>query len=156
MKLFEKSLCNVMSHFELFAYLIKLNISTKNTVTSYIVISTDLCNAMQSRKYNTGQNFVIGTLKIAKIICKLPLQKALFSIQLRLNLGYCNSRSESTITQKMAAVYFPSNALRSKIFQKANRCLLKGRRKAGGRFVYFAKMSHHLVILCSLYSVIFN
>ena len=46
--------------------------------------------------------------------------------------------------QEMAAVHFP------------NGCLLKDRRKAGGRFVYYAKITHHLVILCSLYSVIFN
>ena len=65
-------------------------------------------------------------------------------------------RAESTITEKMAAVHFPSNALRSKIFKKANECLLKDKRKAGGRFVYSAKISHHQVILCHLYSVIFN
>ena len=52
-------------------------------------------------------------------------------------------RAESTITEKMAAVHFPSNALRSKIFKKANECLLKDKRKAGGRFVYSAKISHH-------------
>ena len=50
---------------------------------------------------------------------------------------------ESTITEKMAAVHFPSNALRSKIFKKANRCLWKDRRKAGGRFVSSAKISHN-------------
>ena len=38
---------------------------------------------------------------------------------------------KSTITEKMAAVHFPSNALRSKIFKKANGCLLKERHKAG-------------------------
>ena len=43
----------------------------------------------------------------------------------------------------MAAVGFPSNALRSKILKKANGCVLKDRRKAGGRFVYSAKISHH-------------
>ena len=42
----------------------------------------------------------------------------------------------STITEKMAAVHFPSNALRSNIFRKANGCLLKDRRKAAGRFFY--------------------
>ena len=56
----------------------------------------------------------------------------------------------------MAAVHFPSNALRSKIFKKASGCLLKDRPKAGGRFVYSVKISHHYVILCHLYSVIFN
>ena len=43
---------------------------------------------------------------------------------------------QSTITEKMAVVHFPSNGLRSKICKKANGCLLKDRRKAGGRFVY--------------------
>ena len=43
----------------------------------------------------------------------------------------------------MAAVHFPINALWSKIFKKANGCLLKDGRKAGGRFVYSAKVSHH-------------
>ena len=62
----------------------------------------------------------------------------------------------STITEKMAAVNFPSNALRSKIFKKANGCLLKDRRKVEDGFVYSAKISHHSVILCHLYSVIFN
>ena len=38
----------------------------------------------------------------------------------------------------MAAVHFPSNVLRSKIFKKANECLLKDKRNAGGRFVYSA------------------
>ena len=32
---------------------------------------------------------------------------------------------QSTITEKMAAVHFPSNALRPKIYKKANGCLLK-------------------------------
>ena len=41
-----------------------------------------------------------------------------------------------TITEKMATVHFPSNALRSKIFMKAKGCPLKDRRKTGGRFVY--------------------
>ena len=50
---------------------------------------------------------------------------------------------QSTVTQKMAAAHFPSNALRSKIFEKANGCLLKDRCKARGRFVYSAKVSHH-------------
>ena len=36
------------------------------------------------------------------------------------------------ITEKMAAVHFPGNALRSKIFKKANNCLLNDGRKAGG------------------------
>ena len=45
-------MCNVMSHVVLFAYPIKLNISTKNTVTkilaeSYTVILSDLCNAIK-------------------------------------------------------------------------------------------------------------
>ena len=52
-------------------------------------------------------------------------------------------RAESTITEKMAAVHFPSNALRSKIFRKANECLLKDKRKTGGRFFYSSKISHH-------------
>ena len=51
--------------------------------------------------------------------------------------------TQSTITEKMAAVHFLCNALRSKIFKKANGCLLKHRRKAVGRFVYSAKISHH-------------
>ena len=63
---------------------------------------------------------------------------------------------QSTITEKMAAVHFSSNALRSKIFEKANGCLLKDRRRAGSRFVHSAKISHHLVTLCHLYSVIYN
>ena len=68
---------------------------------------------MQSRKYNTGQNFVIGTLKIAKIICKLPLQKGLIFYLTPPKPGNCNGCSESTITQKMAAVHFPSNGPKS-------------------------------------------
>ena len=51
--------------------------------------------------------------------------------------------SQSTITEKTAAVHFTRNALRSKIFKRANGCLLKNRRKTGGRFVYSAKISHH-------------
>ena len=42
----------------------------------------------------------------------------------------------------MAAVHFPSNALRSKIFKTANECFFEDRRKTGGRFVYSAKISH--------------
>ena len=42
----------------------------------------------------------------------------------------------------MADVYFPSNALQFKVFKKANGCLLKDRREAGGRFVYSAKIYH--------------
>ena len=34
--------------------------------------------------------------------------------------------------RKMATVHFPSNVLGSKIFKKANGCLLKDRRKTGG------------------------
>ena len=49
----------------------------------------------------------------------------------------------STITEKMGAVHFPGNALRSKIFKKANGCLLKDRRKVEDGFVHFAKISHH-------------
>ena len=64
----------------------------------------------------------------------------------------CNPR----LREKMATVHFPGNALRSKIFKKANACLLKDRRKTGGRFVYSAKISHHQVIMCDIYSVIFN
>ena len=33
---------------------------------------------------------------------------------------------------------------------------LKNKRKAGSRFVYSAKISHHQVILCHTYSVFFN
>ena len=51
---------------------------------------------------------------------------------------------ESTITEKMAAVDFPSNALRSKIFNKSNGCLLKDRRKAGGDLFILLKF---LIIL---------
>ena len=36
------------------------------------------------------------------------------------------------IIERMAAVHFLSNALQSKIFKKANRCLLKDRLEAGG------------------------
>ena len=43
----------------------------------------------------------------------------------------------------MAAVHFPSNALWCKIFKETNGCLLKDKRKAGGQFVYSAKISHH-------------
>ena len=49
---------------------------------------------------------------------------------------------QSMITEKMTAVHFPSNALRSKIFKEANGCLLKDRRKAANRFVY-SKISHY-------------
>ena len=44
----------------------------------------------------------------------------------------------------MAAVDFPSNALRSKIFNKSNGCLLKDRRKAGGDLFILLKF---LIIL---------
>ena len=47
------------------------------------------------------------------------------------------------ITEKMAAVHLPSDAFRPKIFNKANGCLLKDRRKAGGRFAYSAEISRH-------------
>ena len=52
MKLFQKSLINVMSYVVLFAYPIKLNISTKNTVTKILpkklyCILSDLCNAIK-------------------------------------------------------------------------------------------------------------
>ena len=50
---------------------------------------------------------------------------------------------KSTITEKMAAVHFPGNALRSKVFKKANGCLLKDKRKARVWFVYSAKTSRH-------------
>ena len=63
---------------------------------------------------------------------------------------------QSMITEKMVAVHFPSNALRSKTFTKANGCLLKDRRMARSKYVYSAKISHHYVILFHLYSVIFN
>ena len=51
-ELFQKSLYNVMSDVLLFAFSIKLNISTKNRVKklgqgSYIVNSSDLCNAIK-------------------------------------------------------------------------------------------------------------
>ena len=49
----------------------------------------------------------------------------------------------STITEKMGAVHFPGNALRSKIFNKANGCFLKDRRKVENGFVQSAKISHH-------------
>ena len=58
-------------------------------------------------------------------------------------IGERNEEGQSTITEKMVTVHFPGNALRSKVFQKANRCLLTYRRKAEGRFVYFAKIFHH-------------
>ena len=45
--------------------------------------------------------------------------------------------------EKIVAVRFLSSPLQSKIFKKVNGCLLKGRRKAGGLFVYSAKISHH-------------
>ena len=48
---------------------------------------------------------------------------------------YAEFIPQSTITENMAAVHFPSNALRSKIFKKANGSLLKDRHKTGGRFV---------------------
>ena len=69
----------------------------------------------------------------------MKIDKSLYGKQVRL------ITVKSTITEKMAAVYFPSNALR-----------LKDRRNAGGRFVSSAKISHHQVILCHLYSVIFD
>ena len=47
------------------------------------------------------------------------------------------------IKEKMLAVHFPKNALWFKISTKANGCVLKDRRKAGGQFVYSAKISHH-------------
>ena len=61
---------------------------------------------------------------------------------------HLNYMFQSTITD--GGCNFPSNASRSKIFKKANGCLLKDRRKAGGRLVYCSKISHHL------YSAIFN
>ena len=51
--------------------------------------------------------------------------------------------TQSTITEKMAAVHFPSNALRFKILKKANGCRLKDKCKTGSRFVYSAKICHH-------------
>ena len=62
---------------------------------------------------------------------------------LRISLIQSIQSCQSTITEKMVVVHFPGNALRSKIFKKANGCLLKGRYTAGGRFVYFAKIFHH-------------
>ena len=50
---------------------------------------------------------------------------------------------ESMIMEKMAAVHFPSDALRSKIFKKTSKCLFKDRRKGGGRLVYSAKISYY-------------
>ena len=86
MKLFQNSLCNVMSHV-VFACPIKLNISTKNSYKnfykrSYIVISSDLCNAIKKildkischrDRYFTvsieiGQNTVIKILQ-KKLYC---------------------------------------------------------------------------------------
>ena len=47
--------------------------------------------------------------------------------------------------------------MRSKVFKKANGCFLKHKREAAGRFVYSAKISHHILgDLGLLYSVIFN
>ena len=45
--------------------------------------------------------------------------------------------------EKIEAVHFPGESLRSKIFKKMNGCLLKDTRKTGGRFVYSAKMFRH-------------
>ena len=54
-------------------------------------------------------------------------------------LSHKNSiRYYTKVTERMAAVH----ALRPKIFKKANGCVLKDRRKAGGRFVYSARISH--------------
>ena len=54
---------------------------------------------------------------------------------------------QSTITEKMAAVHIPCNALRSKMFKKANGWLSKG------RFVYSAKIPHHYMgLVPSLFS----
>ena len=53
-----------------------------------------------------------------------------------------------TTAERMAAVYFPNNALLSKIFKKANGCFLKDRRQAGGRFVYSAKIFHYCDLVC--------
>ena len=47
------------------------------------------------------------------------------------------------IMEKMAAVHFPSNALWSKVFKKASKCLFKDRRKGRGRLVYSAKISYY-------------
>ena len=44
---------------------------------------------------------------------------------LKLNLSVYHGYDQSTITEKIAAAHFPSNALRSKIFKKANGCFLK-------------------------------
>ena len=68
------------------------------------------------------------------------------AVPVPLNVFACavtTTMPKSTMTEKMAAVHFPSNALRSKILKKANGCLLKDRRKAEGQFVYSAKISHH-------------
>ena len=54
-----------------------------------------------------------------------------------------NNAMKSTVTEKMAAVHFPCNALRSKIFKEANGYLLKDKRKKRGRFVYSAEICHH-------------
>ena len=54
----------------------------------------------------------------------------------------------------MFGVYFPIVALRSKIFKECEWMSFERCTKTGGRFVYCAKISHHLVILRHLYSVI--
>ena len=48
-----------------------------------------------------------------------------------LNSCYRRCLMQSAIKEKIAAVHFLSNALRSKIFKKAYGCLLKDRRKGG-------------------------
>ena len=69
----------------------------------------------------------------------MKIDKSLYGKQVRL------ITVKSMIIEKMAAVHFPSNALR-----------LKDRPRTGGRFAYSAKISHHQVILCHLYSAIFD
>ena len=67
----------------------------------------------------------------------VPLQAIVTQQLSNTTRHFVQGQCQSTITEKMAAVHFPSNAFRSKIFREANGCVLKDRRKAGGRFVYF-------------------
>ena len=58
------SLCNVMSHVLLFAYRIKLNVSTKNTVTKILQkkLHCELNLSFQRNAENTSKNRFKGTL----------------------------------------------------------------------------------------------
>ena len=95
----------------------------------------------------------VDAVTIGSIIVGVVAFIVLITLFIIILLKYKRSRYEkakliilifqSTITKKMAAVHYPINALWSKIFKSANGCLLKDRPKAGGRFVYSAKISHH-------------